>query len=52
MWRGGEEMTDKSKVDIVERLRMGEGTSPDHKLLLEAAAVIESLRRKIEEAKK
>lgn len=31
-------------TDIVERLRLGEGTSPDHLLLLEAADEIEKQR--------
>lgn len=31
-------------TDLVERLRLGEGTSPDHLLLLEAAEAIEKMR--------
>lgn len=43
--------TMKSKVDIVERLRLGEGSSPDHRLLLEAASKIERLRIELKQTK-
>lgn len=39
-------------MDIIERLRLGNGTSPDHELLLEAAHTIESLRQQLAEAQK
>ena len=29
--------------DLIERLRLGDGTSPDHELLLEAADALEAL---------
>ena len=35
----------KTKVDIVERLRLGKDTHPDHKLFLEAAKEIVRLRK-------
>ena len=33
--------------DLIERLRLGDGTSPDHMLLLEAASAIEHLLREL-----
>jgi len=31
--------------DLIERLRLGDGTSPDHELLLEAADALEALAK-------
>ena len=31
--------------DLIERLRLGDGTSPDHELLLEAADALEDLAK-------
>ena len=36
-------------LELVERLRLGEGTSPDHLLLLEAADRIEQLEMLLRE---
>lgn len=33
-------------IDLIKRLRLGTGTSPDHELLLEAAKAIEEYRMK------
>lgn len=38
--------------DLIERLRLGDGTSPDHRLLLEAADEIERLREALREISK
>ena len=35
--------------DLIERLRLGDGTSPDHELLLEAADALEALAQSDQE---
>lgn len=40
---GCERKNVKPTIDLIERLRLGDGTSPDHELLLEAADALETL---------
>ena len=37
--------------DLIERLRLGDGTRPDHELLLEAADALEALAQPEQEVK-